>query len=154
MPTRDGAGRRRPPAARQRRPIRTVAIALVVSLPAIAIVLVIALGGGDNESSGTVGGATAAAGQPLSNANCSSCHGVELLGSATGPPFLDVIYAPNHHSDEAFQRAAALGVVPHHWDFGPMPPVTGGDSDDVRLITAYVRSPQRAAGVLRDPSHP
>ena len=93
-----------------------------------------------------------AAGAELYAANCAACHGVDLNGTDTGPPFLDVIYAPNHHADEAFQRAVAGGVQPHHWNFGPMEPVAGLTRADVALIIEFVRSEQEAAGILRDPA--
>jgi mono/diheme cytochrome c family protein len=95
-----------------------------------------------------------AAGAELFTANCSVCHGVDLLGTQTGPPLLDIIYAPNHHGDESFQRAVAGGVVAHHWGFGNMAPVAGLDRADVALIVEYVRSEQEAAGILRDPNLP
>jgi mono/diheme cytochrome c family protein len=94
------------------------------------------------------------AGRALFFQNCAACHGADLLGTAQGPPFLDVIYAPNHHSDEAFQRAVAFGVTPHHWNFGPMAPIPGLSRDEVTSIVAFVRSEQQAAGIFRDPSHP
>lgn len=94
------------------------------------------------------------AGGELYAANCATCHGSELQGTATGPPFLHTIYAPNHHADEAFQRAVAGGVQPHHWAFGPMEPVPGLTRPEVALIVEFVRSQQEAAGILRDPSHP
>lgn len=97
--------------------------------------------------------AAVAAGSELYADNCASCHGTDLNGTETGPPFLDVIYAPNHHADEAFQRAVVGGVQPHHWSFGPMAPVAGLSRDEVALIVEYVRSEQEAAGILRDPSH-
>lgn len=99
--------------------------------------------------------AAVAAGAELYQASCAQCHGADLEGTATGPSFLDVTYAPNHHGDEAFQRAAAAGVVPHHWNFGPMPPVVPALSrEEVALIVEFVRSEQEAAGILRDPRHP
>jgi mono/diheme cytochrome c family protein len=95
-----------------------------------------------------------AAGAALYAENCAVCHGADLRGTETGPPFLHPYYAPNHHGDEAFQRAVLGGVVPHHWDFGPMPPIPGLSRDQVALIVEFVRSEQEAAGILRDPSHP
>lgn len=95
-----------------------------------------------------------AEGEQLFVASCSVCHGADLQGTPVGPPFLNTIYAPNHHGDEAFQRAAAEGVAPHHWDFGPMPPVPGLTRDDVEKIVAYVRVEQQTAGIFRDPTHP
>lgn len=94
------------------------------------------------------------AGAALYSANCATCHGTELQGTATGPPFLHTVYAPNHHADEAFQRAVAGGVQPHHWGFGAMDPVPGLTRAEVTLIVEFVRSQQEAAGILRDPSHP
>jgi len=97
--------------------------------------------------------ALVAAGEELYIESCAACHGVDLMGSATGPPFLVPTYAPNHHGDEAFQRAVVGGVQPHHWNFGPMLPVDGLSRDDVSKIVAYVRSTQEAEGIFLDPTH-
>jgi mono/diheme cytochrome c family protein len=97
---------------------------------------------------------TIAAGERLYVDNCAVCHGSDLMGTTTGPPFLHVIYAPNHHSDEAFQQAVASGVVPHHWNFGAMAPLSHLTRADVATIVAFVRAEQQAAGITRDPSHP
>ncbi len=89
-------------------------------------------------------------GQQLFENNCAACHGQLAEGTENGPPFLHQVYEPNHHGDEAFQRAAANGVQPHHWDFGAMPPIgaqNGLTRDDVAEIVAYVRSLQREAGI-------
>ncbi len=43
--------------------------------------------------------------------------------------------------------AARSGVRPHHWNFGPMPPVSGLTDQQVAAIVAYVRSQQQAAGI-------
>ena len=94
-----------------------------------------------------------AEGKELFDGTCASCHGAELEGTATGPSFLDPIYAPNHHGDEAFQRAAVLGVVPHHWTFGPMPAQVDLSREEVAAIVEYVRAEQEAAGVFIDPTH-
>ena len=94
-----------------------------------------------------------ARGRDLFADNCPTCHGVDLEGTSTGPPFLHEIYAPNHHPDEAFYAAVAQGVRPHHWRFGPMPPVPSLTEDDVRAIVAYIRSVQEREGILVDPSH-
>lgn len=87
-----------------------------------------------------------AEGQQLYEATCAACHGADLTGTDAGPPFLDPIYAPDHHSDGAFYAAAELGVQPHHWDFGAMPrqPV---DDEQMRRIIAYIRSVQREEGI-------
>ncbi len=94
-----------------------------------------------------------AQGQALFQGTCASCHGADLEGTTTGPPFLHPTYAPNHHGDEAFQRAVALGVIPHHWAFGEMPPQPDLSRDDVAAIVEFVRSEQEAAGVFIDPTH-
>jgi mono/diheme cytochrome c family protein len=90
---------------------------------------------------------TLADGEQLFLENCAVCHGQDLMGTATGPPFLDDIYEPGHHPDEAFYSAAANGVAAHHWDFGDMPPVPGVTEEDVAKIIDYVREQQRAAGI-------
>ena len=113
---------------------------------------------GDGSPNAVVGAdtdpATVAEGEVLFSANCAVCHGADLRGTATGPPFLNATYAPNHHGAGAFQQAVALGVQPHHWDFGPMAPVEGLTTEDVDKIVAFVRSQQAAEGIFRDPTHP
>ena len=79
--------------------------------------------------------------------NCAACHGPAGTGTASGPPLVHEVYEPGHHGDEAFQIAVARGVQPHHWDFGPMPPIPDLDRQDVTDITAYVRERQRDAGI-------
>ena len=88
-----------------------------------------------------------AAAEQLFNANCARCHGRLAAGTDVGPPLVHIYYEPNHHADIAFQRAVALGVRPHHWSYGPMPPVAGLGEDAVARITAYVRWLQRQAGI-------
>lgn len=78
---------------------------------------------------------------------CATCHGADLRGTPMGPPFLHELYVPDHHPDQAFQNAVRNGVQPHHWGFGPMPPLTHLSADDVRAITAYVRAQQQEAGI-------
>ena len=81
-------------------------------------------------------------------AKCAACHGVNAAGQdGVAPPLVHIIYEPGHHSDEAFQRAAAMGVQGHHWPFGDMPPVEGINRADVTMIIAYVRELQRANGI-------
>jgi mono/diheme cytochrome c family protein len=129
----------------------------VIMIALVALVAVGVIAGGNSSDSGTVAERDpeiVAAGAELFQANCATCHGTDLNGTDTGPPFLNAIYAPNHHGDEAFQIAVQLGVQPHHWSFGPMAPIAGLDREDVAKIVAYVRSQQEAAGILRDPSHP
>lgn len=81
-------------------------------------------------------------------ANCASCHGANAAGrDGIAPPLVHIIYEPNHHGDESFQRAAALGVQSHHWRFGNMPPVEGVTRGDVTMIIAYIRELQSANGI-------
>lgn len=78
---------------------------------------------------------------------CATCHGRDLRGTTMGPPFLDEVYAPNHHPDASFLAAVRNGVQPHHWDFGPMPPLPHLSDEDVEAIVAYVRSVQQRNGI-------
>lgn len=92
--------------------------------------------------------AEATSGKALFEANCVQCHGTNAVGqNGVAPPLIHKIYEPNHHGDESFQRAAALGVRGHHWPFGDMPPVEGLSRDDVALIIHYIRELQRANGI-------
>ena len=84
---------------------------------------------------------------------CAACHGVDLQGTETGPPFLSPIYAPNHHPDEAFFAAVENGVQPHHWDFGPMPPQPSVSREEAEAIVAYVRTVQVENGITHDSGH-
>ena len=87
-----------------------------------------------------------AQGEPLYQANCASCHGVDLRGTDKGPSHLSVIYEPNHHGDGAFVLAVVQGSRQHHWRFGDMEPVPGLSEEDVQAIIAYVREQQRING--------
>ena len=89
---------------------------------------------------------TLAAGAELYAANCAQCHGADLRGTQVGPSLLSIVYEPNHHSDAAFVLAVAGGVQPHHWDFGPMPPIEGLGPEDVDAIVAFVRDRQETEG--------
>lgn len=80
-----------------------------------------------------------ARGQVLFEKNCSSCHGVNLMGSEKGPPLLHAFYKPSHHGDDAFYRAGLKGVKAHHWNFGDMPPVSGMTESRMKAIVAYIR---------------
>ena len=86
-------------------------------------------------------------GAELFQANCASCHGDGAVGTDRGPTFLHKIYESSHHSDASFQRAVKQGVTPHHWDFGPMPPVPDVSEEDVTAITGYVRWLQSQVGI-------
>jgi mono/diheme cytochrome c family protein len=124
----------------------------------VVMVLLLAMGcGGDEPSSnggeGSPESALIAQGEDLFGERCAACHGNDLMGTTVGPPFLDPIYAPNHHPDEAFYSAVANGVQPHHWDFGAMPPQPSVTEDEVRAIIAFVRAEQQEAGITEDPNH-
>ena len=81
-------------------------------------------------------------------AKCAACHGVNAAGQdGVAPPLVHNVYEPSHHGDEAFQRAASMGVRGHHWPFGDMPPVEGVTRGDVTMIIAYIRELQRANGI-------
>ncbi len=79
--------------------------------------------------------------------SCSTCHGVDLRGTDLGPPLLDRIYAPGHHSDAAFRLAVQQGVTAHHWRFGNMPKIEGLTDEQVGAIIEFVRAQQLEAGV-------
>ncbi|WIY24079.1 c-type cytochrome [Parasedimentitalea psychrophila] len=110
-------------------------------------------------SEAVAGGAIAAVQSPLIDGNaaigkaifdkaCASCHGENAAGTnGLAPPLVHKIYEPSHHADEAFQRAAKLGVKSHHWPFGDMPPVQGLTRGDVTMVVAYIRTLQRANGI-------
>lgn len=101
----------------------------------------------DAAGNGAVSEVTARGGE-LFAANCAACHGVSgATGTASGPPLVHIVYEPSHHGDLAFHRAVREGVAPHHWDFGPMPPVSGLSDADIEDIIGYVREQQRAAGI-------
>ncbi|MDG1450517.1 MAG: cytochrome c [Ascidiaceihabitans sp.] len=81
-------------------------------------------------------------------AKCAACHRANAAGQdGVAPPLVHMIYEPSHHGDEAFQRAAELGVQGHHWPFGNMPAVEGVTRGDVTMIIAYIRELQRANGI-------
>ncbi len=137
-----------PMAGRRRRPGRVLGALLamlagmsaVSSLPAAAQTMDV-----PKPSAGLM--PNPAAGKPLYEQHCASCHGADLNGTDKGPPMLHPVYEPSHHGDIAFQIAAARGVKAHHWKFGDMAPVPEVNPDDVAHITAYVRSEQRKAGM-------
>ena len=82
------------------------------------------------------------------NTHCASCHGVNAAGKADlGPSFINKIYEPSHHGDDAFVLAAKNGVRAHHWRFGNMPPVLSASDNDLVDIIAYVRAIQKANGI-------
>ncbi len=78
--------------------------------------------------------------------SCASCHGADLRGTDKGPSHLSVVYEPNHHGDDSFRSAIVNGAPQHHWDFGPMAPVTGLDAQDMDAVIAFVRAEQERLG--------
>ena len=92
--------------------------------------------------------ANAQIGKRVFEANCVACHGANGAGQdGKAPPLVHKIYEPSHHGDEAFQRAAAVGVISHHWRSGNMPAVEGITRADVTMIVTYIREVQRANGI-------
>ena len=90
----------------------------------------------------------AQAGEQTYNTNCATCHGTNAAGQeGLAPPLVHKIYEPDHHGDESFQRAVAVGVREHHWRFGNMPAIGGLSRNEVTRIVTYVRELQRANGI-------
>lgn len=126
--------------ARMLPPDRAAAFRVTVAVTAF---LVLAACGSDGE-----GGATdAAAGQEAFETYCITCHGPQGQGTDQGPPLVHIVYEPSHHSDESFRSAVANGVTPHHWEFGPMPPVPGISEAETEAVITYIRELQREAGI-------
>lgn len=127
-----------------------------IGVGALVVFMVVAIaffGGGSTETGPDAGTGIAiqdpalvAAGDPLYQATCASCHGSDLRGTDIGPSHLSVVYEPNHHGDIAFVLAARNGVQQHHWRFGDMAPVPGLSDADLEAIVAYVRENQRTFG--------
>jgi mono/diheme cytochrome c family protein len=115
-------------------------------LAVLLAVVLAACGGGDSADTPAE---RIAAGERLyqGQATCATCHGPDLQGTPMGPPLLHEVYRPSHHPDAAFHAAVRNGVQPHHWDFGPMPPLEHLDEDEVDQIIAYVRAEQQKAGI-------
>jgi mono/diheme cytochrome c family protein len=89
----------------------------------------------------------AAQGQITYNKFCISCHGERMQGTKQGPPLLDDVYSPKHHSDFAFHMAARDGVRQHHWRFGDMPKQPQVSPEDMENIITFVRREQRRIGI-------
>ncbi len=86
-------------------------------------------------------------GKTLFEKNCLACHGKNAAGTGQGPPFINPIYRPDHHGDQAFVIAAMQGVRAHHWRFGNMPAQPQVKPDEIQKIVIYVRALQRANGI-------
>ena len=110
------------------------------------VTLVLSACGGSKPATGLADASTLD-GRILYAANCALCHGTDLKGTPQGPPLLDAIYRPGHHADAAFLYAVRNGVKPHHWNFGPMPPVPGLTDQQVAAIVAFVRGEQQTVGI-------
>ncbi len=91
--------------------------------------------------------APALIGKQLFQENCSQCHGETALGTEFGPPLLHPFYRPGHHEDAALAKAVKNGVVPHHWQFGPMPIIETVKLEDIPKMVRFIRELQRANGI-------
>lgn len=87
-------------------------------------------------------------GEALFKTDCAACHGQEAMGTDHGPPLINPIYQPDHHSDASFYLAIRNGARSHHWMYGNMPPVQGVSDDDAARIVAYIRWLQHTAGIF------
>ncbi len=90
----------------------------------------------------------ALSGQRAYDATCATCHGTYGVGTDKGPSFLNTIYNPGHHPDEAFSRAVRNGVRQHHWRFGDMPAQPSVSEEEIKQIVRYVREVQQANGIV------
>lgn len=123
-------------------------------MPARAVIVICLFGalavacGGNGGTVGESAAGDVSRGRDLYRANCVNCHGPEGIGTGAGPPLVHEYYVPSHHADASFHIAVTRGVQPHHWNYGPMPPIEGLSSDDIDDIVAYVRELQREAGLL------
>jgi len=89
-----------------------------------------------------------ASGERIYETRCLPCHGRHAVGTTHGPPLVHRYYVPSHHADEAFRRAVRYGVAPHHWRFGPMPPIGGIEDTALAAVIGYIRWLQRQRGIL------
>ncbi len=87
-------------------------------------------------------------GKEVFDTNCALCHGADVMGTGTGPPLIDRIYEPGHHSDVSIRSAVRNGVPQHHWWFGNMPPVAGVSDAAVENLICYIRELQLANGIF------
>lgn len=119
---------------------------IVVSVVAVALFLA----GACSESTSSGGASdrfTGLDGPSLYARACASCHGADATGTNQGPAFLDAVYRPGHHSDQAFLLAVRRGARSHHWNFGDMPPVEGLSDEQVAFIVEFIRARQVEAGI-------
>jgi mono/diheme cytochrome c family protein len=130
--------------------IPSASASIAASALAAAVFLLVACS--DSTSSSDAPGAPAPTFTGLDGASlygqaCASCHGVELTGTDSGPPFLNAIYRPGHHGDASFLLAVRRGARAHHWNFGDMPPIEGLSDEQVAAILEFVRMRQVDAGI-------
>lgn len=92
-----------------------------------------------------------AVGKTAYDAVCAQCHGANGAGTTQGPPFVNDIYNPGHHADEAFIRAVRQGVRRHHWLYGDMPAQPLVTDVQLKAIVIYVRELQQANGIFYKP---
>lgn len=77
-------------------------------------------------------------GERLYVTNCSACHGIGAVGTASGPSLLDPVYADLADAD--YVIAVEEGVPAGLFDLGDMPPIQGLTHSEISAITGYVRS--------------
>lgn len=119
-----------------------------IALAAFAVAGLLAAGcGSDGPEPAPQPSGVADDGRTVFAASCAGCHGVAGRGTPNGPPLVDRIYEPSHHSDAAFVLAVRRGSPEHHWGFGDMPPVQGIDDRELADTIAYVRRLQQDAGI-------
>lgn len=119
-----------------------------VLLALLALTVVVAACGGSGAKADVpTGPFTGTSGAELYSQACATCHGPDLTGTEQGPSFLNRIYEPGHHPDQAFLAAAMAGARSHHWNFGNMPRIEGITQEQILAIVEYVREQQRAAGI-------
>ena len=100
--------------------------------------------------SGPVLSNSAVMGKEVFDANCALCHGADVMGTGTGPPLIDRIYEPGHHSDASIRSAVRNGVPQHHWWFGDMAPVAGVSDAAIENLICYIRELQLANGIFEE----
>jgi mono/diheme cytochrome c family protein len=90
----------------------------------------------------------AGTGAALFEKSCAGCHGAAGGGrDGFGPPLIDDLYRPDHHSDAMIESAILNGAEAHHWNFGNMPPVLGATPEKAAQIIAYLRAVQVLNGI-------
>lgn len=120
--------------------------------PIVVAVLIIGCSGDDATEQTAPDAAVAPAGSVGADVyanSCASCHGADLRGTDKGPSQLSIVYEPNHHPDDAYRSAIAIGAPQHHWTFGDMPPVEGLNNEEIEAVIAFIRAEQARLGFER-----